>query len=51
VTKRQKTWLLLGGATVLYIAVRRTADQQTAAQIIAQAKEDLKPLGRPIATS
>jgi hypothetical protein len=41
--------LLLGGATVLYLAVRKQ-NEQTAAQIIAQAKQDLAPLGKPIAT-
>lgn len=40
--------LVLGGAAVLYVVIRKQQEQQTAAQIIAQAKQDLAPLGVPV---
>lgn len=53
-TNRERNlWMLLGATTVVYLAVRkqRADEQKTAAQIIAQAKQDLAPLGKPIVTS
>lgn len=50
-TKNGKLILVLGGATALYLVIRKQQTQLTAAQIIAQAKQDLAPLGKPIVTT
>jgi hypothetical protein len=43
--------MLLAGAAVLVVVVaKRAGAQQTAAQLIADAKRDLAPLGKPIVT-